>query len=73
MLLIGGLGSYLGVVVGAVVMETLLEGTRTIGFSLSDTQLASLRFMIVGALLILIVVVRPQGLFGKRSEMLIRR
>jgi branched-chain amino acid transport system permease protein len=73
MLLIGGLGSYVGVVVGAVVMETLLEGTRTIGFSLSDTQLASLRFMIVGALLILIVVVRPQGLFGKRSEMLIRR
>jgi len=29
--------------------------------------------MIVGALLILIVVIRPQGLFGKRAEMKIRR
>jgi branched-chain amino acid transport system permease protein len=73
MLLVGGLGSYLGVAVGAVVMETLLEGTRTLGFSLSDTQLASLRFMIVGAVLILLVFLRPQGLFGKRSEMVIRR
>lgn len=72
-LLIGGLGSYTGVAVASVAMEALLEGTRTIGFSLSDTQLASLRFMIVGALLILIVVVRPQGLFGKRSEMLTRQ
>jgi branched-chain amino acid transport system permease protein len=72
-LLIGGIGSYAGVVVASIVMEVLLESTRTIGFSLSDTQLASLRFMIVGFLLILIVVVRPQGLFGKRSEMVIRR
>jgi branched-chain amino acid transport system permease protein len=72
-LLVGGLGSYTGVLIASIAMETLLEGTRTIGFSLSETQLASLRFMIVGALLILIVVIRPQGLFGKRAEMKIRR
>lgn len=73
MLLVGGLGSYLGVVVGAVLMETILEGTRAVGLPLSDARLASLRFIIVGALLILLVVVRPQGIFGKRSEMMIRR
>lgn len=73
MLLIGGLGSYLGVAVGAVTMEVLLEATRSIGLSLSDSQFASLRFMIVGALLILIVVVRPQGLLGKRNLPLTRK
>ena len=73
MLLVGGLGSYMGVVVGAVVMEIILEGTRAVGLPLSDARLASLRFIIVGALLILLVVIRPQGIFGKRAEMVIRR
>lgn len=73
MLLIGGLGNYVGVAVGAVAMEVLLEATRSIGLSLSDSQFASLRFMIVGALLVLIVVVRPQGLLGKRNLPLTRK
>jgi branched-chain amino acid transport system permease protein len=73
MLLVGGLGSYLGVVVGAVLMETILEGTRAVGLPLSDARLASLRFIIVGLLLIALVIIRPQGILGKRSEMVMRR
>ena len=73
MLLVGGLGSYAGVLVGAVLTEIILEGTRAVGLPLSDARLASLRFIIVGALLVLLVVIRPQGIFGKRSEMVLRR
>lgn len=73
MLLMGGLGSYTGVAMGAVVTEFLLDGTRAIELPLSDAQVAPLRFMIVGALLILLAVLRPQGLLGKREEMVLRR
>jgi branched-chain amino acid transport system permease protein len=72
-LLVGGLGSYLGVFVGAVVVEALLEGTRDFGIPLSDAQYASLRYIIVGVVLILIVVLRPQGIFGSAREMSLRR
>jgi branched-chain amino acid transport system permease protein len=73
MLLVGGLGSYIGVALGAILVEIILEGTRAVGLPLSDARLASLRYIIVGALLILIVVIRPQGILGKRSEMMVRR
>jgi ABC-type branched-subunit amino acid transport system permease subunit len=54
-------------------VNIILEGTRAVGLPLSDARLASLRYIIVGALLILIVVIRPQGMLGKRSEMMVRR
>jgi branched-chain amino acid transport system permease protein len=73
MLLVGGLGSYLGVLAGAVLIEVLLEGTRDLGIPLSDTHYASLRFIVVGAIIVLIVVVRPQGIFGSGKEMSFRR
>jgi branched-chain amino acid transport system permease protein len=72
-LLVGGLGSYVGILVGAVVVEALLEGTRDLGIPMSDARYASLRYIIVGAVLILIVVVRPQGIFGNAREMSLRR
>jgi branched-chain amino acid transport system permease protein len=74
MLLVGGLGSYLGVILGAVVVEVILEMTRNvIDIPLSAEHLASLRFIVVGALLVVIVMVRPQGILGKRDEMISRR
>lgn len=73
MLLVGGLGSYLGVLAGAVVIEVLLEATRDLGIPLSDTHYASLRFIVVGVIIVLIVVVRPQGIFGSGKEMSFRR
>jgi ABC-type branched-subunit amino acid transport system permease subunit len=49
----------------------ILEGTRFIELPFSDTQVAALRFLIVGLVLILLMVFRPQGLFGKREEMVL--
>jgi branched-chain amino acid transport system permease protein len=68
-LVLGGLANYWGVAVGAVLMWVILEGTRFIKLPISDTQVASVRFIIVGLTLIGLMAFRPQGLFGKREEM----
>ena len=70
-LVLGGLASYWGVLAGAVLLWVILEGTRFIGFGLSTDEIAALRFFIVGLALILLMVFRPQGMFGKREEMVL--
>jgi len=68
-LILGGLASYWGVLAGAMVLWFLIESTRFLDIGLSGQQEASLRFMVVGIVLILLMAFRPQGLFGKREEM----
>jgi branched-chain amino acid transport system permease protein len=70
--ILGGLGSYLGVVVGSFFLIFLLESTRYLELPLSDARVAALRFMIVGLVLMALVVFRPQGIFGKREELILR-
>jgi branched-chain amino acid transport system permease protein len=70
--ILGGLGSYLGVVLGSFFLIFMLEATRYLELPLSDARVAALRFMIVGAVLMALVVFRPQGLFGKREELILR-
>jgi len=70
--ILGGLGSYAGVVVGSALLIFVLEATRYLELPLSDARIASLRFMIVGAVLMALVVFRPQGLFGRREELTLR-
>jgi branched-chain amino acid transport system permease protein len=70
--ILGGLGSYLGVVVGSFFLVFLLESTRYLELPLSDARVAALRFMIVGLVLMALVVFRPQGMFGKREELTLR-
>ena len=70
--ILGGLGSYRGVVVGSFFIIFVLEATRYIELPLSDARIAALRFMIVGLVLMALVVFRPQGVFGKREELMLR-
>jgi branched-chain amino acid transport system permease protein len=73
-LILGGLASYRGVAIGAIILWVLLEGTRFLDLPdppFTETRLATLRFAIVGVLLILLMAFRPQGLFGKREEMVL--
>lgn len=70
--ILGGLGSYLGVVLGSFFLLFVLEATRYLELPLSDARVAALRFMIVGLVLMALVVFRPQGLFGKREELALR-
>jgi branched-chain amino acid transport system permease protein len=73
-LILGGLGSYRGVAVGAILFWFVLEGTRFIDLPdppFSETRIAAIRLAITGLLLIGLMAFRPQGLFGKREEMVL--
>ena len=70
-LVLGGLASYYGVAFGALVFWTLFEGLRFLELPIDDAQIAALRFVIVGLALILLMAFRPQGVFGKREEMVL--
>lgn len=70
-LILGGLASYRGVAIGAILLWTLLEGTRFVELPISEEKTAALRFAIVGVVLIALMAFRPQGIFGKREEMVL--
>jgi branched-chain amino acid transport system permease protein len=70
-LVLGGLATYWGVAVGSIILWTLLEGLRFLELPLSETRIAALRFIIVGLILIALMAFRPQGMFGKREEMVL--
>jgi branched-chain amino acid transport system permease protein len=70
-LVLGGLASYWGVLVGSVIFWTLLEATRFIDIFDDQSDQTALRLAIVGLVLILLMALRPQGIFGKREEMVL--
>jgi branched-chain amino acid transport system permease protein len=70
-LVLGGLANYWGVAIGSIILWTVLEATRFIDLPISEERQAALRFAIVGVVLILLMAFRPQGMFGKREEMVL--
>ena len=70
-LILGGLANYYGVAFGAIVFWFLFEGLRFIELPIDEVQVASIRFVLVGLVLILLMAFRPQGAFGKREEMVL--
>jgi branched-chain amino acid transport system permease protein len=70
-LVLGGLASYWGVAVGSVILWTILEALLFLDLPLSETRITALRFIIVGLILIGLMAFRPQGMFGKREEMVL--
>ena len=58
MIVIGGLGSISGSILGAVLFITLTEGLR---------QFAQYRMVLFSLLLILLMIIRPQGILGHRE------
>lgn len=69
-LVLGGLANYWGVLAGSVIFWTLLEATRYTNV-LEGSDETALRFAVVGLVLILLMAFRPQGIFGKREEMVL--
>ena len=70
-LVLGGLASFPGVVIGSVIFWTVYEGLRFLDLPLSADQVAALRLGLVGVVLIVVMTVRPQGVLGKREEMVL--
>ena len=72
MVVAGGLGSTTGAIVAAVFLTLLPEALRTLFLNLgADGSLAQkvdqIRMPIYGILLVVLMLVRPQGLFGTRE------
>lgn len=63
MVILGGLGSIRGSIIGAVVLVLLPEILRFVGMPSSIA--AQVRQMIYGLCLILLMIARPQGIMGK--------
>jgi branched-chain amino acid transport system permease protein len=70
-LILGGLANYWGVAIGALILWTVLEGLRFLELPLSETQIAALRFIVLNLTLIGLLAFRPQGIVGKREEMVL--
>jgi neutral amino acid transport system permease protein len=79
-LILGGTATIRGPIVGAMMFwfiiafsEQFLGGLRDEGLIsnslMDDSQLGQVRFMIVGLGLMLLLVFRPQGIFGDKKEM----
>lgn len=62
MIILGGLGSITGSVVGAIVLTLLPEALRFFGETVSEW-----RMVIYSILLILLMLLRPSGIFGKKE------
>ena len=62
MIVIGGIGSISGAVFGATVVTVMPEALRTL-----DQQFPGLRMVVYALLLVLTMIFRPQGLFGRRE------
>jgi branched-chain amino acid transport system permease protein len=63
--IVGGAGNNWGLLLGAGIVMTILEGTRFLGDFiefLDAEKLSSIRIIMIGALLIIILRVRPRGL-----------
>jgi branched-chain amino acid transport system permease protein len=66
MVVVGGFGNFRGPFIGALVLILLPEILRAI--SLPDSVAASLRQLIYGLLLILMMLFRPQGIAGESEQ-----
>ncbi len=69
-LILGGVGSIRGAVLGAGILILILEGTRFIGDIFPGVfviEMASVRLAMVGVLLLVFVLYRPEGLFGPKK------
>jgi len=78
--ILGGAGTIFGPVVGAMILWGIIAFADSFMRSgvadgwipdwlLTGTQVGQVRFMLVGALLVVLASQRPQGLFGNKEEM----
>ena len=70
MVVVGGSGSVVGMVLGTALVQTLYVGTRFLTHlvDLPADRLAALRLVLIGALIALTMMYRPQGLLPERRR-----
>lgn len=73
---LGGAGSNAGTLLGAIIFWGYDSLTRFVLPQLgiaSDSQLGALRVMIIGLILMVLMIWRPQGILGKKEELTLGR
>jgi len=77
-LLLGGMSTVLGPIVGAMIFWVVLSLTQNLLAGLIESgavtylsivQASQLRFILVGIALMLLMIYRPQGVFGNKKEL----
>jgi len=71
-IILGGAGNNYGTLLGAIIFWAYFEGTRFVLPGLlpfDDARLGAFRIMVIGLLLIILMMVRPQGILGKKEEL----
>ncbi|MCG6138040.1 MAG: branched-chain amino acid ABC transporter permease [Nostoc sp. LLA-1] len=77
MVILGGSGNNIGTILGAVIFFTYDALTREylprIFTNLSSDQLGAFRIMIIGLILMVLMIWRPQGILGKKEELTLNK
>ncbi len=79
--ILGGPGTLAGPIVGSVLFWFIIQGTESLlrqainqgylGGLIDTTDLGAVRLILAGTALVLLMVFRPQGIFGNRRELLL--
>ncbi|MGB7440561.1 MAG: branched-chain amino acid ABC transporter permease [Coleofasciculaceae cyanobacterium] len=76
MVVLGGAGSNVGAILGAVIFWTYDSVTRFVlpqlGF-IDASRLGAFRVMVIGLILMVLMILRPQGILGKKEELTLGR
>jgi len=70
MIIVGGRGNFKGAILGAVVIQLFNVSTRFLGnyVPLGSDSMAALRMMIIGVLIVLFLLYRPEGLIKEKKK-----
>ena len=74
-MILGGVGSLSGPVFGSVIFWVIISETDRLAALIFENangqQLAGVRFVLVGLLIMILMIFRPSGLLGKKEELLL--
>jgi branched-chain amino acid transport system permease protein len=68
-LILGGIGSYPGVLVGSIVIGFIVDGSIQLDLPIGTEKVAALRYVLIGLVIMAFMAFRPQGLLGKKEEL----
>jgi neutral amino acid transport system permease protein len=78
--MLGGSGNNLGTILGAIIYWSYFEFTRTDIFkaffqamAIDESRQGALRMVIIGLILIVLMMFRPQGILGNKDELTLGR
>ena len=74
-MILGGVGSLTGPIFGSIIFWAIISETDSVAALIFENangqQLAGVRFVLVGILIMILMIFRPSGLLGKKEELLL--